>query len=352
MWRKLSRDDLFGSNPLLADGHDRHRFVWFVYETYNLMDREEKPSYIEAYTLEDSQYLHEFTLSLSGLEAKYFNEPFKGISHWYEPLVETPHLFLEFARLHKHTNRREAAWNWINKFGLLGLHKNSQKATSVRLGKNYMGIDPSQRVPMRLPEYGYRGGAEETFSRTMHEMQKASRTLDLYEASLAKDEGRLEELLDMESESLSTVFRRHVIHNTQERFDLSYKDALASVATHSAASAVEQILRQFTYPAIAPGRLPSPTGRPTEDWTPNSLESTVWPRNLLGAMYIQFYWLITSAGELSRCKYCNALMPSASSGFGDKNRKPRRDKKFCSSQCRQNYHYHHSTKPRRKENGA
>jgi hypothetical protein len=41
------------------------------------------------------------------------------------------------------------------------------------------------------------------------------------------------------------------------------------------------------------------------------LTSTWRVRNLLGAMYLQFYSLITSTGALSRCKYCNRIISYA-----------------------------------------
>jgi hypothetical protein len=33
-------------------------------------------------------------------------------------------------------------------------------------------------------------------------------------------------------------------------------------------------------------------------------------RNLLGAAYLQFYWLITSRADIKRCKYCGHIIPS------------------------------------------
>jgi hypothetical protein len=77
------------------------------------------------------------------------------------------------------------------------------------------------------------------------------------------------------------------------------------------------------------------------------LTSTWRVRNLLGAMYLQFYSLITSTGALSRCKYCNRIISYAPPMPKSERRKPRNDKAFCDSRCRQNYHYHNRIKPNR-----
>ena len=67
-------------------------------------------------------------------------------------------------------------------------------------------------------------------------------------------------------------------------------------------------------------------------------------------MGLQFYWLITSGGELDHCKYCGRVISNAPPVPGSrtvKERKPRSDKTFCNSRCRQNYHYHTRIKPAR-----
>ena len=80
---------------------------------------------------------------------------------------------------------------------------------------------------------------------------------------------------------------------------------------------------------------------------PGMLKASWWPRNLLGVIYLQFYWLMTSAGELSRCKYCNRIIAYAQPGPDSGQRKLRKDKEFCDSRCRQNYHYHNRIRPKR-----
>src|SRR5215213_10034326 len=67
----------------------------------------------------------------------------------------------------------------------------------------------------------------------------------------------------------------------------------------------------------------------------------IWPLdNLLGAMYLQMYWLMTSAEELKRCEHCGLLNPLARPH--PKGRK-RRDKRICDDAC---HRAHHRSKKR------
>ena len=83
--------------------------------------------------------------------------------------------------------------------------------------------------------------------------------------------------------------------------------------------------------------------------TPEKVTPTWGFRNLLGAMYLQFYWLVALRGDLSRCEYCKRILSHAPSldQSEDKARKPRKDKIYCNKQCQQNYHYHERVKPKR-----
>lgn len=59
-------------------------------------------------------------------------------------------------------------------------------------------------------------------------------------------------------------------------------------------------------------------------------------RNLLGVMYLQMYWLMTSGGNLARCEYCGRLITL--SRPNPDGRKRRSDKRFCDDACRQAHH--------------
>jgi hypothetical protein len=58
--------------------------------------------------------------------------------------------------------------------------------------------------------------------------------------------------------------------------------------------------------------------------------------SLLGAMYLQMYWLIAGEGRFKRCKHCEDLIPN-----------PRSNQNFCRSRdgiknkCKADWNYHH-----------
>jgi hypothetical protein len=96
---------------------------------------------------------------------------------------------------------------------------------------------------------------------------------------------------------------------------------------------------------------PPMEGMPRRWWEPDLLTRSWVPVNLLGAMYLQFYWVMTSSGDLSRCKYCSQIISRAPSVDGSaQTRKPRNKNQFSDSRCRYNYHYHNRIKPARQGN--
>ncbi len=68
----------------------------------------------------------------------------------------------------------------------------------------------------------------------------------------------------------------------------------------------------------------------------NTVRSTWRFKNLLGAAYLQMYWLMTSEGELKRCENCGRTVSLARPY--PRGRKRRRDKRFCDDACRQAHH--------------
>jgi hypothetical protein len=54
--------------------------------------------------------------------------------------------------------------------------------------------------------------------------------------------------------------------------------------------------------------------------------------DLLGAMYLQMYWILTSGGNLVRCEHCKRVISLARPH--PQGRKRRRDKRFCDDACR------------------
>ena len=85
--------------------------------------------------------------------------------------------------------------------------------------------------------------------------------------------------------------------------------------------------------------------RPTLYFTPNYIRpetivagiKNTWEfDNLLGAAYLQMWWLLTSGGDVARCEYCRRIMSLARPSPAG--RKRRRDRRFCSDSCRQAHH--------------
>jgi hypothetical protein len=58
--------------------------------------------------------------------------------------------------------------------------------------------------------------------------------------------------------------------------------------------------------------------------------------SLLGAMYLQMYWLMASGSEIARCEYCGLLLSLARPN--PEGRKRRSDRRFCGDACRQAHH--------------
>ena len=57
---------------------------------------------------------------------------------------------------------------------------------------------------------------------------------------------------------------------------------------------------------------------------------------LLGAMYLQMYWIMASSDSKTRCEHCGRII-SLGRPHPD-GRKRRRDKRFCDDACRQAHH--------------
>jgi hypothetical protein len=188
-----------------------------------------------------------------------------------------------------------------------------------------------------------RGGPKDRIEVIWEIAHEYNESLVLYEAALGRDEGKLERALFPEYDPEYAEERRHNLEQGREVSGLSWTDALVNSALWQVIEYTSGDLYIYAYPSIT-----YPLDDPV---TADQLTRSWGARNLLGAMGLQFYWLITSAGELSRCKHCGRIIscaPPIPAGEDHKARKPRKDKEFCDSRCRQNYHYHNRIKPTRK----
>jgi hypothetical protein len=224
--------------------------------------------------------------------------------HWrsYEPLKETPDLFLKLAHLHQEPNFERAVLTFSHTYGVLG-------------GSSTMGSSPRRYRPYRdsIPNF-------------QEEAKRAWTILKMYEAVLARDWMAAKSLLIADED-----------FGGEE--DYPYDDSPETylfLALHGAALRVGHTVGQLCRPTLRfteSSRLP--------DVDPASIESAWRFESLLGVAYLQMYWLMTSGGNITRCEYCGQVLSLAKTH--PDGRKRRRDRRFCDDACRQG---HHRTKKR------
>lgn len=335
MYRKVNREDLERTNPLLLLPEEERReqgLTWGVYERYDIVE-DGHNSYIQAVSQGND----------GGIP-----RPTKV----YDPLTDTPRLFLDFARIVERKDPARELLDWLETYGLLGLttrHPRYPASPPIDQRLPSWQLELLDRyVPTRW--YDDRGGPGDSIEYIWALAEEAHESLALYEAALARDQEKLERVLFPENWPEHAESFRQRLEKVAKGSEIGWVDVL----THRAIGQIMEYLEgglNFVYPALAYKThydWPTPS-TPAEALTPEGLIRSWRPRNLWGAISLQFYWLITSAGELARCKYCNRLIPHTStiSDTGEK-RKPRKDKAYCSDSCRYNYHYHNRVKPARK----
>ena len=201
-----------------------------------------------------------------------------------------------------------------------------------------------------LTEYMHEGGLDERFEGVLREAITANSVLTSWEAVLSGEPTRAEEKLLGHFLTNDPLKERYVafLEMRARHFGLTYNEHLLHHAALMACIQVQEILEAFAYPWLAfdyrrsSERQSGPPG-------PGLVSGSWRPRNLLGAMYLQMHQLMISSGGLSRCKYCGRIIsygPPVPVGEEHKARKPRKDKEFCDSRCRQNFHYHNRIKPK------
>jgi hypothetical protein len=222
--------------------------------------------------------------------------------HLYRPLREEPDLFLKFSKVWQDKNFPSAALAFVSRFGL-------PRDTG-------RGKESDQPTRLSLQEF-------------FEESQRAWVALTLYESVLNKDEATAEKLL-AEYRDLDEAFDAY--HKYMQQWMLPDSEALTPLEGALAASvsvvndAVTKLCRQGTSVHF---------DKPDPD--PSSAIKVTWSfDNLLGAMYLQMWWVVISSGDLSRCEHCSRLISLTRPSPGA--RKRRSDKRFCDDACRQRHH--------------
>ena len=233
---------------------------------------------------------------------------------WYRPFEEHPNLFFEFAGLEEKKRSNPArindiALDWVNEHGLLGTSSGY-----------YRDRETFQK---------YKPAEHEYVDHFFEEVERAAAVLDFYEASLNRDEDAIMDLLEQYPTWPVDLYDHYSLSDRKDLYGGNLGFALYLVTRE-----VVRMVDAFAYPKL--------TLQPGSS-RPSSLTSGYGFHNLLGAMYLKMYWLV-AAGEkhIARCQYCRQriiLIASASDREGKrKGRKPRRDKRFCNSNCRQHHH--------------
>jgi hypothetical protein len=217
----------------------------------------------------------------------------------YRPL-DYPDIFLRFARLVEESSiTQEAVLDWVKQYGVLGVDKAS----------GGMGFG------------NHRGGPSETVSKFEDCAREANTVLRLYEAASAPEGPDVEYL------------RACIVEPG------SSPEMLSELARDYVRQTVHLRVAGECYPHLYRQR----DGSFKQGWGFKSL---------LGAMWLQMMWLVTTAEEDIRCcLWCRRPIdfkrpeqPKEDPGLTKNARgkyRTREDKRFCGGRCRADWNYHY-----------
>jgi hypothetical protein len=277
LWRRVSSDDL----KQISDLVQPHEKVssWWICDGYELRGEEIVARHPLPWVSKSDSF------------------PDFSYEQWreYKPLDETPDLFLKLAGLHKASDFETAAVAFSSRYGVPG-------GSSSERGGRPDSMDLRQ---FRL------------------EAKRAWDILEMYEAVFNEDweaaRSALEEQLREHARAPGYLSEEELPHHY-------LLDALVGALTlvNRTVSLLCSPRMLFTESGFHPK--PNPLG----------IKSTWHFDNLLGAAYLQMYWLMTTGSEVTRCEHCGRMI--ALSRSNPEGRKRRRDKRFCDDACRQARH--------------
>jgi|SRR5215208_1594542 len=255
------------------------------------------------------------------IEAPAYVDLHEKNERWeYEPLKEERYLFLEFARLaddhgldtdSPNTEKNEAvALEWAETHGVLGL--------TPAKGREAWWGEPQ-------------GGKDDTVAGFAYEALVANSTLRLYEAVTVDGEPDVEAIAPF-------IASRH------RGFLTSTPGVARDWALEQVVRNVQDRVARYAYPQL----YERPDGSFVQGWD---------FANLLGAMWLQMFWLLT-ADHKRRCDNweCNRIIAyeqpeQIASGLKRNDRSAgystRADKAFCSKKCANRHYYLTVTKFKR-----
>ena len=242
--------------------------------------------------------------------------------HRYEPLEENPDLFFKFAGLQREERSPSTALEWANDHAPLSCN------LGFRLNRNEFkptGVDPCEYV-------------DDFFE----EVDRAATVLKLYEAALKRDRTAVTEII---LEGPSPFVREYYVSIWEadpEQED--HNNDMLVFGMFVLMLEVSRMVRTYAYQQLhIPSELPL-ISRVRQGWGFDSL---------LGAMYLQMYWLLAAGGKnVTYCKYCGKLISlttrTTKPNKPSKTRKTRQDRQYCDNRCQQRHYYHSTEKFRRK----
>lgn len=279
----------------------------------------------------------------SGARFGLLDQPDPNLDRRYSPLRDVPDLFLRFARLAptvpiSHEELLEITLEWVKSYGALG----SYARTDIRPVDTPQTLDYSTH-PGRIQSLleFHKAGQEALYCLKLYEAANAHRNLyggaDVDRGVLA-DEDALADVLSKSDRKNKSL---------KEQRDRALTRAMLIVAGHVQDECYPVLYRHHRQTAM-------------EGYETSGFSQGWGFRSLLGAMYLQMMWLMTSANAAKQCEYedCFNIITFGSpvedaatkSSTGGKYR-TRKDKRFCSKNCAQKWRYHHVLKPRRQAQG-
>lgn len=311
MQRRVSRDDLIQIMEL-AQRSGEARSKWWICEEYEIRGEEIVSKHLRP----------RFSAALGDSDAR-------DEHHWraYRPLEEVPDLFLKLASLSEERNFAEVALDFSHTYGVPG-------GTSLEKGGQ----------PDRMSLASFRNEAKRAWEILQayeavlnHDIQMApfAGAADIRLAFLEWFAAKLGEALEAdELHYLSIELKREAERKRSEKGEppsLTSEErqrGLLREVLHVVLLQVERTVQKLCRQGIS------------WEWDflsleldPYKIRSTWQFDNLLGAAYLQMWWLMTSGGDLGRCEHCGRVMSLSRPAPGS--RKRRNDKRFCNDACRQ-----------------
>jgi hypothetical protein len=223
----------------------------------------------------------------------------------YSPLDDVPDLFLKFGKLYKEADFEQAALAFSNSYGLPG--------GMTEFVEGERGLKPTP-PKMKISEF-------------RDEARRAWGVLALYEAVLNGDAPAVKNLFfELRADKVFATWDKFFRFEQIEGFE----ETLLGIGLVCAVQTVEKVVHDVCRHRIR-FELES-SKRPDL-----STVYTAWDfGSLIGAMHLQMWWLMASAGDITRCEFCGRIVSLARSR--PEGRKHRRDKRFCDDACRQAHH--------------